>query len=280
MSEERVYTIMSLGTPLFTSRSSEIFRWEGEDKLLKLFRKEVDRELIDGEEINTREAFAKGVTEVECFGQVEVEGRHGIILKKVEGATLIGTLGKQPSILFKASQIMADLQIEMHNTHTDKIRSYKEMVKHTLMNAPVFDYLTSEEKDRAIAKINALPDGDSILHFDYHPDNIMTHDGKSTIIDWMTSCSGAPAADVAATVFLLTEGEMIPGLSKAVAAVMQFLRRKICRSYYKKYKAQTGMTDDEVQIFRLPFMIFRLGVWTIESEIQTLQQKIREEIAK
>ena len=40
------------------------------------------------------------------------------------------------------------------------------------------------------------------------------------------------------------------------------------------------MTDDEVQIFRLPFMIFRLGVWTIESEIQTLQQKIREEIAK
>ena len=209
-----------------------------------------------------------------------MEGRHGIILKKVEGATLIGTLGKQPSILFKASQIMADLQIEMHNTHTDKIRSYKEMVKHTLMNAPVFDYLTSEEKDRAIAKINALPDGDSILHFDYHPDNIMTHDGKSTIIDWMTSCSGAPAADVAATVFLLTEGEMIPGLSKAVAAVMQFLRGKICRSYYKKYKDQTGMTDDEVQIFRLPFMIFRLGVWTIESEIQTLQQKIREEIAK
>lgn len=280
MSEERVYTMESLGEPLFTSRSSEIFLWEGGDKLLKLFRKEVNKDLIDGEEVNTKEAFAKGVTEVECFGQVEVDGRYGIILKKIEGATLIGTLGKQPSILFKASQIMADLQIEMHNTHTDKIRSYKEMVKDTLLTAPVFDYLSSEEKDRAIAKIDALPGGDSILHFDYHPDNIMTHDGKSSVIDWMTACSGAPAADVAATVFLLTEGEMIPGLSKAVAAAMQFLRGKICRSYYKKYKAQTGMTDEEVQIFRLPFMIFRLGVWTIESEIQTLQQKIREEIAK
>ena len=111
---------------------------------------------------------------------------------------MIGTLGKQPSILFKASQIMADLQIEMHNTHTDKIRTYKEMVKQTLMNAPVFDYLTAEEKERAIAKIDALPEGDSILHFDYHPDNIMTHDGKSTIIDWMTACSGAPAAVTAA----------------------------------------------------------------------------------
>lgn len=280
MSEEKVYTLESLGEPLFTSRSSEIFRWEGDDKLLKLFREGVDKDLIDGEEVNTKEAFAKGVTEVECFGQVEVEGRYGIILKKIGGATLIGTLGKQPSILFKAAQIMADLQIEMHSTHTEKIRSYKEMVKHTLMTASVFDYLSSEEKDKAIAKIDALPDGDSILHFDYHPDNIMTHDGKSTIIDWMTACSGAPAADVAATVFLLTEGEMIPGLSKAVAAAMQFLRGKICRSYYKKYKAQTGMTDEEVQIFRLPFMIFRLGVWTIESEIETLQQKIREEIAK
>ena len=49
MSEERVYTIESLGTPLFTSRSSEIFPWEGEDKLLKLFREGVDQELIDGE---------------------------------------------------------------------------------------------------------------------------------------------------------------------------------------------------------------------------------------
>ena len=125
MSEERVYTLESLGEPLFTSRSSEIFRWEGDDKLLKLFREGVDKDLIDGEEVNTKEAFAKGVTEVECFGQVEVEGRYGIILKKIEGATLIGTLGKQPSILFKAAQIMADLQIEMHNTHTDKIRSYK-----------------------------------------------------------------------------------------------------------------------------------------------------------
>ena len=76
MTEERVYTLESLGAPLFTSRSSEIFRWEGEDKLLKLFREGVDRELIDGEEANTREAFEKGITEVECFGQVEVEGRQ------------------------------------------------------------------------------------------------------------------------------------------------------------------------------------------------------------
>ena len=58
MSEERVYTLESLGEPLFTSRSSEIFRWEGDDKLLKLFREGVDKDLIDGEEVNTKEALS------------------------------------------------------------------------------------------------------------------------------------------------------------------------------------------------------------------------------
>ena len=96
------------------------------------------------------------------------------------------------------SEFRNAINLYLNLNKADKIRSYKEMVKQTLMNAPVFDYLTAEEKERAIAKIDALPEGDSILHFDYHPDNIMTHDGKSTIIDWMTACSGAPAAVTAA----------------------------------------------------------------------------------
>lgn len=37
MAEERIYKREELGEPLFSSRSSEVFAWEGEEKLLKLF---------------------------------------------------------------------------------------------------------------------------------------------------------------------------------------------------------------------------------------------------
>lgn len=267
----------TLGEPLFKSRSSEIYNWH-DDTLLKLFKANIDPVLIENEEINTTETFEKGVSQVKCFGHTKVGERTGIIVGRVPGKTLIALASSKPLIVLQASAIMAEQQIRMHHAHTNKIRSYKEIVLGALQSDPL-SFLSDSEKNLAIQKINALPDGDSILHFDFHPDNIMS-DGKSTtVIDWMTAARGVPAADVAATLFLLNEGEMIPGLSKAVAAAMELIRKSICKKYYALYKQQTGMQDAEVVVWRLPFLIFRLGIWSIESEIPILQQKIRAELA-
>jgi len=272
------YTVENLGEPLFKSRSSEIYSWQ-EDTLLKLFKTNVNPVLIDNEEINTTETFEKGVSKVKCFGQVHVGDRTGIVIGRVPGKTLIALLGSQPMILFKASAIMAEQQINMHKAQTDKIRSYKEIVLGALDSEPL-QFLTRDEKEKAIQRLNALPDGNSILHFDFHPDNIMSDGNSTTIIDWMTAARGVPAADVAATLYLLNEGEMIPGLSKAVAAVLEIIRKSICSKYYALYKKQTGLTDEEVAMWRLPFLIFRLGIWKIDSEVPVLQQKIRAELAQ
>jgi tRNA A-37 threonylcarbamoyl transferase component Bud32 len=268
----------SLGAPLFKSRSSEVYPWQ-EGTLLKLFRPNVEPVLIENEEINTTEAYEKGVSQVKCFGHVTVGDRTGIIIGRVPGKTLIALLGSKPLILFQASAIMAEQQWNMHQAHTSKIRSYKEIVLEALDSKPLA-FLTQEEKATAVKKINALPEGDSILHFDFHPDNIMSDGQNVTIIDWMTAARGVPAADVAATLYLLNEGEMIPGLSKTVAAILEKIRKSICKNYYALYKKKTGMTDAEVAPWRLPFLIFRLGIWNIESEVPVLQQKIRDELAQ
>jgi len=272
------YTLESLGEPLFTSRSSQIFFWQG-DTLLKLFRSGVDRVLIENEEINTTETYEKGVSKVKCYGHVQVEDRTGIVIERVSGKTLISLTGSKPLMLFKVPALMVDLQTNMHNTRTDKIRSYKKIVLDAIDSAPL-RFLSDDEKKIAYDKVNALPDGDSILHFDYHPDNIMSDGTNSTIIDWMTAARGVPAADVAATLYLLNEGEMIPGLSKLVATILETIRKSICKKYYAAYKKKTGMTDADVAPWRLPFLIFRLSVWNIDSEIDVLQEKIRDELRK
>lgn len=286
--EEKLYKIADLGSPLFTSRSSEVYYWEDynreEEVLLKLFRPGVDQKMIDSEEINTKETYAKGVSAVACYGQVRVEEqdgtvRSGILLKKIPGQTLIARVMKHPETLFAAPKIMAERQLALHQTHTSVIRSYKDLVRECL-DAPVMAFLTETERVEILRRLDVLPDGDSILHLDYHPDNIMSDGEHISVIDYMTAASGAPAADVAATLYLLNEGEMIPGLSPAVAAVMEFLRKTICKKYLKRYKAASGMTDDEIAPWRLPFLIVRLGVWCIESEITDLQNKIRQELAQ
>lgn len=286
--EAKLYKIADLGSPLFTSRSSEVYYWEDynreEEVLLKLFRPGVEQKMIDSEEINTKETYDKGVSAVACYGQVRVEDRDGtvrsgILLKKIPGQTLIARVMKHPETLFAAPKIMAERQLALHQTHTSVIRSYKDLVRECL-DAPVMAFLTESEREEILRRLDALPDGDSILHLDYHPDNIMSDGEHISVIDYMTAASGAPAADVAATLYLLNEGEMIPGLSPAVAAVMEFLRKTICKKYLKRYKAASGMTDEEIAPWRLPFLIVRLGVWCIESEIIDLQNKIRAELAQ
>ena len=90
MAEQIRYDLSDLGTPLFSSRSSQVFQLRDPDKLLKLFRPEVDQHLIDNEEINTTETFEKGISAVECYGQARVacpDGlvRSGLIIKKIPG---------------------------------------------------------------------------------------------------------------------------------------------------------------------------------------------------
>jgi len=272
-----VRTIKSLGEPLFTSRSSQIFDWQ-EGVLLKLFFSDIDPNMIAQEQINTTESNEKGVSKVACYGSMQVEDRTGILIERIEGKTLISLLGSKPMILFQVSAIMANLQYMLHNTHTDKIRDYKEMVLHLLDSEPL-SFLTQEEKQTATRRLNALPDGDSILHLDFHPDNIMSDGKNPTVIDWMTAARGCPAADVAATLYLLNEGEMIPGLNKLVASILEMLRKGICKKYYRLYKEKTGMTDADVQPWRLLFLIFRLGVWNIDSEVAALRTKISDELS-
>jgi hypothetical protein len=272
------YKLESLDEPLFTSRSSQIFAWQG-NTLLKLFRNGVDAVLIENEEINTTEAYETGVSLVKCYGHVQVDDRTGIIIERVEGKTLISLTGSKPLTIFKVPNLMAELQLKMHNTHTEKIRSYKKFVLDALDSKPL-SFLTEEDRLSALKKLSALPDGNSVLHLDYHPDNIMSDGKMATIIDWMTAARGVPEADIAATLYLLNEGEMIPGLSKAVAAILETIRKTICKKYYAAYKKKTGMTDADVAPWRLPFLIFRLSVWNIDSEIAVLQGKIRDELRK
>lgn len=271
-------SLEDLGQPIFTSRSSEVYKWD-EGRLLKLFHAKIDRGLIEHEAVNTQVTFESGVSRVEYCGKVQLGDREGLILKEVAGKTLISLAAKRPQTVFSVHRLMADLQIALHQTESDRIRSYKGFVKEAL-DLEAMQFLTPEESAKCLERLEALPEGRHILHLDYHPDNIMS-DGKSqtTIIDWMTASAGVPAADVAATLYLLNEGEMIPGMSKLAGAALEAIRKTVCRKYYADYKKKTGMTDQEVARWRLPFLIFRLTIWNIDSEIPGLQRKIREELA-
>ncbi len=55
-------------------------------------------------------------------------------------------------------------------------------------------------KDRMLT----LPDASDVLHGDFHPGNVIISSDGAVVIDWIDATQGAPAADTARTLWLLS----------------------------------------------------------------------------
>lgn len=101
--DEKILTLVKncdLSKPMFRARSSEVFDL-GDEKVLKLYFDSVSKENVDIELLNTTVAFETGCTPMECFGKVEVNGRQGLVFKKLYGESLTNMPMKTPRFCSK-----------------------------------------------------------------------------------------------------------------------------------------------------------------------------------
>ena len=266
-----------LPTPMATGRSAQLYEWEP-DRVLKLFFEVVPDKDIDAEYRHTCEASARRVTGMACHGQVRVGTRSGIILDRVDGISLTRLPEKNPLFFFSLPRILATLHLNLHKSRTNTMRDVRACAA-AMLETPALAFLGPREKDRAQEKIKALPGGNAVLHMDFHPENILAVPGEYTVIDWMTAARGHPAADVAATVFLLRDAELFPGISPAKKAFYELVRRFILSRYLKTYLAGSKISMDDIHAWRLPVLMLRLGLWEIQSERDRLKTEIKTHIA-
>ena len=65
---------------------------------------------------------------------------------------------------------------------------------------------TTDDRHEMTSLIASLPDGDCVLHGDFHPNNILiTEDNTPVIIDFMNVCYGTKSFDIARTYFLINQ---------------------------------------------------------------------------
>ncbi|TGK02034.1 phosphotransferase [Leptospira selangorensis] len=267
----------SPGKSLAIGRSAEISEY-GQDKILKLFFKEFPASEVDTEYSNSVIAFSSNATSMKCYEKVKVGDRHGLIFDRLDGISLTKLPDKNPLALFSLSKILADLHLDLHNKKTKKMNDIRAEAVKVLSREPL-SFLNKEEKKVAKRLIENLPEGSSILHLDFHPENVVVTKDSFVIIDWMTALKGDPAADVASTVFLFQDAELWPGTPFLKVLFYTVVRKFILKGYLKRYLSVSGMDWKNIEKWRLPILVFRLGLWNIESERSALQKEIREIIS-
>jgi len=126
----------------------------------------------------------------------------------------------------------------------------------------------------ALERIDGLPDGDRLLHGDFHPANLLRGRNGYVVIDWTNGMKGGPAADVARTILLMGGGKLADGTPVVIRVIAPVARRLLLASYLRAYGREGDLDRDLVDRWLPVWAAVRLSE-DIEAERDFLLERAR-----
>ncbi len=232
-----------LPPPFAVGRTAEIFAWQ-EGTILKLYRDWCPPDWVDHEARIAAVVTQAGLPAPRAFDIVEVNGRRGLVYERVDGDSMLQEMLRQPLKLPRYGRMLADLHLEMHRQSAPTLPSQRSQLEHSINDAKS---LPDDLRAAALQALARMPDGDSLCHGDFHPENVLMTAKGPLIIDWMTANRGNPWADVARTHLLLTIGQTPAHINILMRTVILVGRRTFYRAYMGRYQALAPEGKQQLQ---------------------------------
>jgi len=195
------------GALIAQGRTAEVYAW-GEGQILKLYLSWCPANWAEYEARVAR-AIAQAGIPCPAVGEiVDVRGRCGILYERISGVSMLKDMSLHPWLLLKHARNLASLQAQFASVKVPELVSYREALGRAIGRAP---HLTEALREKALARLETLPDGQTLCHGDFHPDNVIISPSGPVVIDWMTAVSGSPWADVARSSMILRIGVKAAG---------------------------------------------------------------------
>ena len=213
-------------------REAEIYEWEP-GTVLRLFRDARAAESIEYERaaMEAVRAFVPLVPVV--LGVTEVMGRPGIIMERIDGRDLLSVIAKRPWMVWRAGQIAGEVHARLHSVVAPaSIPSLRERADGVSRSPLVPPHIAVW----ALRELDAMPDGDRLLHGDFHPGNILMSAHGPVVIDWTNVTRGNPDADLGRSLLILRIGELPPGSPLVLRVAARFARSLLRTSYLRAYR--------------------------------------------
>jgi Phosphotransferase enzyme family len=239
-------------------REAEMFAW-GDGRVLRLYRGDFFRGAPEHQARLLNIARECGLRVPAEYGLVEVDGRPGIILEKLDGPDLLTELGAKPWRLFQVGGIWGRLHAGINSRQAppdlETTRRLSPRYRRRIESSPL---VPDEYRALSLARLESLPDGDRLNHGDFHPANIMRHDGGFASIDWSNATRGPAEADYIRSHIMCTLGDLPPGSPWLIRAMARFGRRLLRIRYDRAYRRVLQPDLAAVKAWRLPVLAGRL----------------------
>lgn len=238
---------------------------------LKLFNKGVSMECVRSEYNKCKHINDLGISSPRVYEIIEKDGQFGILYQFIEGKTYLDILMSNGEIDSSPGVEMAKVHLNIHNSKSTDLADIKEVIKESLEAVDLDDDI----KIKILNYIENLPDGNTVCHLDFHPDNLILNEKDFTVIDWANAVKGYKAADVFNTVLTISSGTVPPGTPQEIEELISTLRREISIEYLKYYLQNSDITKDDIYRWELPILVYRLS-HGISEERNGLINKINE----
>ena len=184
------------------------------DTIIKVYYNPDSLPDIQRERELARKAFVLGIPTAIPYDVVKVGDGFGSVFELLNATPLSKLISRYPERMDEYVKVYTDLLKTIHSTHVKS--GDMPRMKDVAVGWVEFlrEYLPGEQAEKLCALVRAVPERDTMLHGDYHTNNLMIQGDEVLLIDMDTLCVGHPIFELASMYLgLVGFGELDPNVT-------------------------------------------------------------------
>lgn len=220
-----------------------VYRYDPEI-VVKVYRNAEALSAIERERRLARKALVLGIPTAIPFDVVKVENTYGSVFELLNAKSFSKLIDSEPDKTDEYISMFIELLKKIHSTTVD--HDELEDMKQVALDWAIYlsDHLPQAQSEKLISLIKAVPERSTMIHGDYHTNNVQMQDGEVLLIDMDTLSFGHPVFELA-SMFLgfVGFGELDPSV------VFRFMKLPYDKTTYiwrKSLELYLNTTDESI----------------------------------
>ena len=222
----------------------EVYRYDDE-LVIKVYNQNNTYRDVEKEIASSRRAFILGIPTAISFGIVSVGECYGAMFELMDSETLSHLISRSPASVESYAKIMAELARTIHGIAVEE-NEFPSVSQRLL--GYVHGGLSHEDEtlsQKCVRLIEKLPACNTLLHGDFHTNNVFLQKGEPLLIDMdRLSCGHAIAEIADLCYFYVTLGEDEPSVIENFMGFSYQTAKQFFDFFLRHYLG----TDDEAKL--------------------------------
>lgn len=218
-----------------------VYRWKP-DTVVKVYNNSDALPNIKKESVLARKALVLGIPTAISLDVVKVGDKYGSVFELLDAKSYSQLIAENPDRMSEYVDKYTELLLQIHNTPVQPSDMPDVRIRVKSWISEDTGFLSSETVDKLNSLIDALPERHTMLHVDYHTNNLLMQNGETLLIDMDTLSYGHPVFELA-TIYTayVGFGEADPTIVENFIG----LPYETCCRFWKEFLFRYLGTDDE-----------------------------------